>query len=232
MRVFGRQERLDAPGPRADKPKEYEPASTIQQSAPPRLHFGVRAIFPPNRPNSGQLANSEQLSSVTRMRQIVCREVRMIRDAGYWTAMERDVMNLSLVDAFGRFGAKPANRLRGQSAIAADGALVLSCSHSRFGHPAQGVLRYEGKLTKEGEEASANDLLGQHLTLARDGDLPVRMVVMTSLVDASTSKVSRSFHVRPDLIGKLVSFDGDSYTVDFTRVSEDGVPAAPARRTK
>jgi len=142
-------------------------------------------------------------------------------------------MNLSLVDAFGRFGAKPANRLRGQSAIASDGALVLSCSHSKFGHPSQGVLRYEGKLTKEGEEASANDLLGQHLTLARDGDLPVRMVVMTSLVDASTSKVSRSFHVRPDLIGKLVSFDGESYTVDFTRVSEDGMTAPPAaRRTK
>lgn len=185
-----------------------------------------RAHISLNRPNSAQLA------SAPRMRQIVCREVRMIEHAGYWTAMEHSVMNLSLVDAFGRFGAKPANRLRGQSAIASDGALVLSCSHSRFGHPAQGVLRYEGKLTKEGEEASANDLLGQHLTLARDGDLPVRMVVMTSLVDASTSKVSRSFHVRPDLIGKLVSFDGDSYTVDFTRVNDDGVTAAPARRTK
>jgi hypothetical protein len=56
------------------------------------------------------------------------------------------------------------------------------------------------------------------------------MVVMTSLVDASTSKVSRSFHVRPDLIGKLVSFDGDNYTVDFTRVHEDGMTAAPAAR--
>jgi hypothetical protein len=156
----------------------------------------------------------------------------MMDDAGYCTAMEHSVMNLSLVDAFGRFGAKPANRLRGQSAIASDGALVLSCSHSKFGHPSQGVLRYEGKVTKEGEEANANALLGQHLTLARDGDLPVRMVVMTSLVDASTSKVSRSFHVRPDLIGKLVSFDGDNYTVDFTRVNEDGMTAAPARRSK
>ena len=200
---------------------------------PRRAHIStLRAIFRPTGQIPDNWLNSEQLSSATRMRQIVCREVRMIERAGYWTAMERDVMNLSLVDAFGRFGAKPANRLRGQSAIAADGALVLSCSHSRFGHPAQGVLRYEGKLTKEGEEASANDLLGQHLTLARDGDLPVRMVVMTSLVDASTSKVSRSFHVRPDLIGKLVSFDGESYTVDFTRVNDDGVTAAPVRRTK
>ena len=31
-------------------------------------------------------------------------------------------MNLSLVDAFGRFGAKPSSRLRSLSAIAADDA--------------------------------------------------------------------------------------------------------------
>jgi hypothetical protein len=167
------------------------------------------------------------------MRQIVAADVRMIVAQPFRrTAMEQSVMNLSLVDAFGRFGAKPANRLRGQSAIAADGALVLSCSHSRFGHPSQGVLRYEGKLTTEGEEpAPGSELLGQHLTLARDGDLPVRMVVMTALVDASTSKVSRSFHVRPDLIGKLVSFDGDHYVVDFTRVNDEGV-STPVRRSK
>ena len=35
-------------------------------------------------------------------------------------------MNLSLSDAFARFGAKPSNRLRGLSAMAADGALVLN----------------------------------------------------------------------------------------------------------
>jgi len=128
-------------------------------------------------------------------------------------------MNLSLVDAFGRFGAKPINRLRGQSAIAADGALVLSCSVAGFGHPSQGVLRYQGTLPKDDADAAIVSTLGQHLTLARDGNLPVRMVVMTSSVNASTSKTTRSFHVRPDLIGKLVSFDGDSYTIDFTRVS-------------
>jgi hypothetical protein len=81
------------------------------------------------------------------------------------------------------------------------------------------VLRYEGKLVKEGTDAAVNDLLGQHLTLARDGDLPVRLVVMTSTEDAVKNKVSRSFHVRPDLIGKLVSFDGESYVVDFKRAS-------------
>ena len=130
-------------------------------------------------------------------------------------------MNLSLVDAFGRFGAKPVNRLRGQSAIASDGALVLSCSYSKFGHPSQGVLRYEGRLAKDGEDAAVNDLLGQHLTMARDGNLPVRLVVMTSTEDPVKNKTTRSFHVRPDLVGKLMSFDGESYVVDFTRASNE-----------
>ena len=139
-------------------------------------------------------------------------------------------MNLSLVDAFGKFGAKPVNRLRGLSAIATDGSMVLSCTQSYFGHPSQGVLRYEDKLSRGGEEAkSGNELLGQHLTLARDGELPIRMVVMTSSVNASTSKVSKSFHVRPDLIGKVVKFDGDHYIIDFTRQQEIAI-AAPARR--
>ena len=40
-------------------------------------------------------------------------------------------MNLSLVEAFGKFGAKPVNRLRGQSGIAADGALVLTVTRSK-----------------------------------------------------------------------------------------------------
>jgi|SRR5882757_10769206 len=130
-------------------------------------------------------------------------------------------MNLSLVDAFGRFGAKPANRLRGQSAIASDGSLVVSCSHTLFGHPSQGVLRYEGKLTNDGTDAAVKELLGQHLKQAKDSDLPVRLVVMTSLKDTAKNKVSNSFHVRPDLVGKLVSFDGESYVIDFRRANTE-----------
>ena len=124
-------------------------------------------------------------------------------------------MNLSLVDAFGKFGAKPANRLRGLSAIAADGAIVLNCSQPYFGHPSRGVLRYEDKLSREADDTKGTQLLGQHLALARDGELPIRMIV-TSVQD-SASKASRSFHVRPDLIGKLVMFDGDHFIVDFIR---------------
>jgi hypothetical protein len=138
-------------------------------------------------------------------------------------------MNLSLVDAFGKFGAKPTNRLRGLSAIAADGAMVLNCSQPYFGHPSRGVLRYEDKLSRETDDSKCTELLGQHLALARDGELPIRMIV-TSLLDAANTRTGRSFHVRPDLVGKLVKFDGDHFIIDFTRLEEPPQIVAVGRR--
>lgn len=138
-------------------------------------------------------------------------------------------MHLSLVEAFGRFGYKPYNRAHSLSAIAADGAMVLNCSPAYFGHPAQGVLRYEDRLSREVLGNKPTELLGQHLTLARDGELPVRMVV-TSVASETKRTVSR--HVRSDLIGKVVKFDGDHFIVDFTRREEARRPAGAVRRSR
>jgi hypothetical protein len=44
-------------------------------------------------------------------------------------------------------------------------------------------------------------------------------------------KTSSSCHVRPDLIGKIVTFDGDHFVIDFTR-REEARQAAPAGRRK
>jgi hypothetical protein len=125
-------------------------------------------------------------------------------------------MNLTLRDAFARFGAKLGNRLRGLSAMAADGALVLNCSHAHFGHPSRGVLRYEDSLSKQALGPADTQLLGQHLALAHVGALPVRMVV-SARADEKHRGGSSSCHVRPDLIGKVAAFDGDHFIVDFTR---------------
>lgn len=131
-------------------------------------------------------------------------------------------MNLNLTDAFQRFGAKPANRLRGLSAIATDGALVLNCSYAHFAHPSPGVLRYEDALSREAPESKDVALLGKHLALARDGALPIRMVVTAA---AGTASATKSIHVRPDLIGKVVTFDGDHFVVDFTRQETEVEPS-------
>jgi hypothetical protein len=138
-------------------------------------------------------------------------------------------MNLNLVDAFSRFGATPRNGARGLSAIAADGAVVLNCSQQHFGHPSRGVLRYEDRLSREEQDSKDVALLGQHLTLARDGALPVRMVVAFS--SELRRGAARGYHVRPDLIGRVVQFDGDHFQVDFTR-PEQVVQAASSKRRR
>ena len=137
-------------------------------------------------------------------------------------------MNLNLFDAFGRFGATPSSRLRGLSAIAADGAVVLNCSQQHFAHPSRGVLRYEDRLSREPQDPRDVALLGQHLASARDGALPVRMVVAFS--SDPKRGTSRGYHVRPDLIGKVVKFDGDHFMIDFTRLEEVCQPAGSIGR--
>ncbi|MGH8211549.1 MAG: hypothetical protein ACREU6_18525 [Steroidobacteraceae bacterium] len=140
-------------------------------------------------------------------------------------------MTLSLVDAFRTFGAKPSNRMRGLSAIATDGAMVLNCSQACFGHPCRGVLRYEDRLSRQSAESKDNELLGQHLTLARDGALPIRMIVTPLPNEKSGPSSSRGgFRVRPDLTGKVVKFDGDHFIIDFTRPEQLHEPASVARR--
>jgi hypothetical protein len=137
-------------------------------------------------------------------------------------------MNLTLIDAFSRFGAKPASRLGSLSAMAADGAMVLNCLPAHFGHPAPGVLRYENKLSTAQAESKVLTTLGEHLTRARDAGLPVRMVVT---FPEKTGTKARGHHVRPDLIGKVVEFDGDRFVVDFTR-PQSARPAITAGRRK
>jgi hypothetical protein len=126
--------------------------------------------------------------------------------------------NLSLLEAFATFGGKPANRLHSISAIASGGAeMILGCSASRFRHPARGILRYEDTLSREADHPTEMQSLGQHLTQARDGNLPIRMIVITERPEAATGKVSREIHVRVDLVGKLIEFDGERYVIDFVR---------------
>jgi hypothetical protein len=96
--------------------------------------------------------------------------------------------------------------------------MVLNCSSQKFAHPSRGILRYEDRLSRESGDSKNVGLLGQHLTLALDGGLPVRMIV-ASLASVKGG-ASRGYHVRPDLVGKVLEFDGDHFIVDFRRQEE------------
>ncbi|HTY95077.1 MAG TPA: hypothetical protein VMC02_14395 [Steroidobacteraceae bacterium] len=137
-------------------------------------------------------------------------------------------MNLSLRDAFARFGAKPANRLHALSAVADDGALVLNCISRYFGRPCRGVLRYEDKVSRQSPGSRETTLLAQHLKLAQQGVLPVRLVVSTC-ADEKQGGGRLSCHIRPDLIGKVAQFDGDHFVVDFT-CPQAAAPESARRR--
>lgn len=123
------------------------------------------------------------------------------------------MVNLTLVDAFAQYGGKPANRLHSLSGMAADGAMILSCASTRFGHPKPGVLRYEDKVSRDPDRSTE---LSTHLNLARDGKLPVRIIIISSTAQEEGA-ASRAIHTRIDLVGSVVEFDGDHYIVDFVR---------------
>jgi len=103
-------------------------------------------------------------------------------------------MNLSLTDAFSRFGAKPSNRLRG---LFRDG--------NRWSHGAQLLERPFLDIRPRASCATRTDSPGsrpeprlpgswQHLTLARDGALPIRMIVTAVAGETTGSRC----HVRPE----------------------------------
>src|SRR5690242_17913615 len=137
------------------------------------------------------------------------------------------MMNLNLVDAFALYGGKPANRLHSLSAMAADGAMILGCASTRFEHPAPGVLRYTDKLSRDSSRAAELTALGTHLSLARDGKLPVRMIIIRKDEGAS-----REIHIRADLVGSVVEFDGDHYIVDFVRANPPAAAVTTAKRSR
>jgi hypothetical protein len=138
-------------------------------------------------------------------------------------------MSTSLADAFARFGATLESPVHGRSAIADDGALVLSCSIPCFRRPGPGVLRYEDLLSRDPRSSKSTALLGEHLTLARDGQLPVRMVVIAL---AGEGKTRRNIYARPDLIGRLTEFDGDHFIIDFTRLLVERQQPVASRRNR
>jgi hypothetical protein len=130
---------------------------------------------------------------------------------------------LSYTECFAKYGAKLANRMWAVSAEAPDGAIVISCWHNYFSRPEKDTLRYTDTLSRWEGNAQGNNLLSQHLNTAQAEGRPIRLVVATALdtnpIDKGwdASVVSKTFHPKPELVGTLVSFDGDQYVIDFRR---------------
>jgi hypothetical protein len=125
---------------------------------------------------------------------------------------------LGIAEAFARYGATLRNVRWAVSAIAADGSLVMSCWD--FGiKTANKVMHYRDRLSEwSGGNVLGSDLLRGHLIQGSRDNLPVRLVIAHP-ASADHSRIAEYFFVRPEVIGRITSFDGDQFTFEFVKAS-------------
>lgn len=132
------------------------------------------------------------------------------------------VGTLNLTTAFHRYGAKLANPQWAVSAMNDKGELVVSCwTHYLKG--GNGKLLYTDRLSRWDGNSLGNNLMREHLEEAVAKNLPVRLVKATTndvaLVDSGgdASKATNTFGVREDVVGRVASFDGDEFVIEFVK---------------
>jgi len=137
---------------------------------------------------------------------------------------------LSFTECFKKYGAILVNPMWAVSAQADNGSIVISCWSNYFSRPDRDTLRYTDTLSRWEGNALGNKLLREHIQLAEAESLPIRLVVATALntlaVDEGwdASKISKTFHIKPELVGHLTSFDGDEFIIDFCRSNNSFKP--------
>jgi hypothetical protein len=139
------------------------------------------------------------------------------------------VTHHNLSTAYASFGAKALNGLRSLSAIAEDGAVVLTCEYPYFVRSTPGILRYQDSVSRSGTEHRGTKALREHLKLANESDCVVRLVVVSP---ARTGRTTRAVHVRTDLTGRVTEYDGDRFVVDFSRPPPPAPESAAKRRAR
>ncbi len=113
------------------------------------------------------------------------------------------------------------------SAIAEDGALVVSCWSHKL-KLIDGALTYTDHLSRWYATTPEKNLFIQHLVLAKEQQLPVRLVIATAqnpgAVDRGEdgSTIPKTFHIKENVVGKIILFDGDNFVIEFR---EKAVPS-------
>jgi len=142
---------------------------------------------------------------------------------------------VNLLEAFARYKVRPGRRTR--SAMTAEGDLVISCWYGGFKKVQAEVLRYEENLG--GQTNEITKALRTHLAEALSSGCEVRVIVAVEMaVVADPEKFSpvvasarTSYYARTDLVGRVCSFDGEHFTVEFRR-TEPPVQETVAKGTR
>jgi hypothetical protein len=129
--------------------------------------------------------------------------------------------DLGLVQAFARYGAKLKNPQWSVCALAANGDLVVSLweHHRTKGDP--GTLEFSDTVNRW--SGPGNNEFRAALKEALESGRPLRLVMAHAEdpgyveTGADASKTKKTFSVRPELIGKVVSFNDESYVISFVK---------------
>ena len=127
-----------------------------------------------------------------------------------------------MTTAFNRYGTKLNNPNWAVSAISKSGELVISCWKHYLSNEG-GKLVYTDRLSRWASNKPGNNLLRGHLDAATKDQTNVRLVIAKTdkpaLVDSGedASQAQNTFGVREDLVGRIGSFDGDEFVIEFTK---------------
>jgi hypothetical protein len=130
--------------------------------------------------------------------------------------------HLGLKDAFAKYGAKLRNVQWSVSAWAPDGSLVLSLWAHHYKKGPRKSAEYIGRTSRW--SGPGNQEFRENLARALKEKSRVRLVISsTEEIDhvesgADASKVRKDFHVREDLVGQVIEYDGDNYVIRFTSI--------------
>lgn len=124
----------------------------------------------------------------------------------------------NLLEAFASYRVRPVRRMR--SAMTDDGDLVISCRYAGFKKVQVEILRYEEDLSGQAGEIAA--ALRTHLSEALSNQFDVRVIVAVETSDPKTESSSNStarttYYARKDLVGRVSSFDGQRFVVEFRK---------------
>jgi hypothetical protein len=129
---------------------------------------------------------------------------------------------INLLEAFASYKVRPARRTR--SAMTLDGDLVMSCWYAGFKRAQAEILRYEEDLS--GQTSEIATALRTHLARALSNECEVHPIVAlaaAATVDPKAADTERvkpartSYYARKDLVGRVCSFDGERFMLEFRR---------------
>jgi hypothetical protein len=148
---------------------------------------------------------------------------------------ELAMSDANLSEAFASYNVKPGRRLR--SAMTPDGHLVISCWYAGFKKAQVEILRYEEDLS--GQTTEVARALRAHLAEAMSNESEVRAVVAVETVVAKADPLAialarMTYYARKDLVGRVSSFDGERFVVEFRRsqIPVQAKLSKPARGTR